>query len=163
MLNLSIKAQRTLVLGMIFFVSSETVFGIPSHSEREYLNVWCQRARGTPEVRLADRTRVDCLTAKYAVEMDFSPKWKEAIGQAFHYSLITGKEPGIVLILEQPEHRKYWDQLNRVLHRYELSIRTWIITPADLSLPGRRVRPPSPAAPPAGQRADPMRREAAIP
>ena len=36
-----------------------------------------------------DGTRTDCISATHAIEVDFSSKWAEAIGQALHYSLWT--------------------------------------------------------------------------
>ncbi len=36
-----------------------------------------------------DGTRTDCISATHAIEVDFSSKWPEAIGQALHYSLWT--------------------------------------------------------------------------
>jgi hypothetical protein len=48
------------------------------------------------EYVLPDKTRCDCLTPTHAVEVDFGPKWHEAIGQSL-YNLQTGKKVGIVL------------------------------------------------------------------
>jgi len=50
------------------------------------------------EYRLHDGSRVDCLTDKYAIEVDFSKKWKEAIGQALYYGVETNKQPAIAII-----------------------------------------------------------------
>ncbi len=36
-----------------------------------------------------DNSRTDCISATHAIEVDFSTKWAEAIGQALHYSLWT--------------------------------------------------------------------------
>ena len=66
--------------------------------ESYYQNEWC---KGQIEVRLPDRTRVDCLTDEYAIEIDFAINWKQGIGQSLHYALVTGKKPGIALICNQ--------------------------------------------------------------
>lgn len=76
---------------------------------------------------LPDRTRCDCLTSTYAVEFDFGNKWAEAIGQALHYAIQTGKKAGIVLILEKEKDRKYWIRLNTIIQYYDLPIDTWQI------------------------------------
>lgn len=64
---------------------------------------------GTPEAfieyRLWDRTRVDLLPqegefAAYAIEIDFARKWQEAISQAGWYAKVTGRQPGVILIVE---------------------------------------------------------------
>jgi len=60
-------------------------------SEKDYQDEWCQ---GEKEHGLSDRTRVDCLTDTHAIEIEFANKWKEAIGQSLHYSLMTGKKTG---------------------------------------------------------------------
>lgn len=31
-----------------------------------------------------DRTRTDCISATHAIEVDFSDRWSNAIGQALH-------------------------------------------------------------------------------
>ncbi len=62
-----------------------------------------QSCNGLIEYRLPDRTRVDCLTDTHAIEYDFTRKWHEAIGQALHYALMTGKQAGIVLIGTQDD------------------------------------------------------------
>jgi len=84
------------------------------------------------EVVLSDRTRVDCLTDKYAVEADFSHKWAEAIGQSLFYSAMTGKQPGILLILEKPHERRYLKRLRRAVEEFNLPIKVWIMRPEDL-------------------------------
>jgi hypothetical protein len=35
------------------------------------------------------------------VEFDWAEKWAEAVGQSLHYARMTGKRPGIVLILRE--------------------------------------------------------------
>ena len=42
--------------------------------------------------------RVDCLNRDYAIEVDRSAKWAEALGQAFLYSEVTNKKLGIILV-----------------------------------------------------------------
>lgn len=42
--------------------------------------------------------RIDITNEEYAIEVDFSKKWKEAIGQSIWYGLNTNLKPGIVLI-----------------------------------------------------------------
>lgn len=43
--------------------------------------------------------RVDVLTEHYAIEVDRLEKWHEAIGQAAHYALKTGKVPVAAIML----------------------------------------------------------------
>lgn len=43
--------------------------------------------------------RVDVLTKHYVIEVDRLEKWHEAIGQAAHYALKTGKIPVVAIML----------------------------------------------------------------
>ena len=73
--------------------------------EADYQMHHCSIWGGQVEVRLEDATRVDCITADYAIEFDWCHKWAEAIGQALHYSKLTGKPPAIALICKSTEQR----------------------------------------------------------
>jgi hypothetical protein len=68
-------------------------------AERDYQKAWCDAHNGAMEVVLRDGTRADCVTDTHAIEFDFAPKWAEAVGQALHYAALTGKQPGVVLIM----------------------------------------------------------------
>lgn len=50
------------------------------YPERVYQEAWCAKNGGITEVVLSGGSRVDCLTETHAVEVEFAPKWKEAIG-----------------------------------------------------------------------------------
>lgn len=95
------------------------------YPEKFYQLKWCNSHNGHPEFILQDKTRCDCLTDEYAIEFDFGDKWAEAIGQAMHYSLLSGKKPGIVLIIENKSDIRNWLKLNVVIDHYRLPIKTW--------------------------------------
>ena len=97
------------------------------HSERWYQDRNCDN--GVTEYRLPDRTRVDCLTDEYAIEVDFasSTKIAEAMGQSLHYARITGKKAGIQLIIEKESQMKYYHRLMDNIKFYDLPITVWII------------------------------------
>lgn len=76
--------------------------------EKEYVNAYCN---GQIEYRLPDKTRVDCLTDKYAIEFDFGNKWAESVGQSLYYAKKTGKKPAVALILKKEKDKKY---INRI-------------------------------------------------
>jgi hypothetical protein len=65
------------------------------------------------------------VTDTHAIEFDFGTGWAEAIGQGLHYSLLTKKKPGIVLILENIKDRKYCNRLNTTIEHFKLPIDTW--------------------------------------
>ena len=91
------------------------------HSESSYQHAWCSAHNGIEEYENPDKTRVDCLTKKRAVEFDFANKWAESIGQAEHYSLMTHKKGAVVLILEDPETEMiYFERLKRIAKKHHL-------------------------------------------
>ena len=100
-------------------------------SEREdwYQQVWCDGQNGQAEAELNDGTRVDCLTKTHAIEMDFSSKWPEAIGQSLYYAMQTGRKAGIVLIIRNLGELYHWDRMNTVIKKYQLPITTWKLGP----------------------------------
>ena len=73
------------------------------------------------EYRLFDKTRVDCLTSKYAIEVDFAKKWAEGIGQSLYYADVTGKKPGVGLIVGKKDKR-YLKRLNRLAKKYNIKV-----------------------------------------
>ena len=121
----------TLVIGFILLQFSSAWAG-RLHSENDYQKIWCAAQRGEVEVVLPDRTRADCLTKRYAVEVEFANKWYQAIGQALFYSMQTGKKAGILLIIEGKAKNKYWIRLNTTIDHFQLPIETWLIKPEDL-------------------------------
>lgn len=97
------------------------------HPERWYQERWCERHGGECEVVLRDGTRCDCVTKEYAIEFDFADKWAESLAQALHYALMTGKKPGIVLILEAQSDWKYYYRLAGVIASAGIECRVWVV------------------------------------
>lgn len=105
------------------------------YPEKYYQKQWCDKKGGIMEYRLSDKTRVDCLTDKYAVEFDFAPKYHECLGQALHYAARTNKQGVCVLIIEKPEQKKYVYRLRNTIRRKQLNVRTFTIKPVlDIAL-----------------------------
>ena len=78
--------------------------------EREYVRAYC---KGEIEVRLPDRTRVDCLTDEYAIEFDWGYKWAESIGQALYYAEMTGRKPAVAIILKSKKDRRFIERIKK--------------------------------------------------
>lgn len=97
--------------------------------EKVYQRAWCESAGGTTEVVLPGHARVDCVTEEYAVEVDFASKWAEAVGQSLYYAIMTGKKPGILLIMEEGPDERHLKRLRVVAGK--LGVRVWTITPED--------------------------------
>ncbi len=47
--------------------------------------------------------------------------------QGLHYSSMTKKKAGIVLILETMKERKYWIRLKTTIEHFNLPIDTWAV------------------------------------
>ena len=71
-----------------------------------------------------DSTRVDCRISEYAIDVDWGKKWAEEIGQFLYYALMTGKKPGIVLIVKK-ENNRYVKRVMKVANKY--NIKVWTI------------------------------------
>lgn len=97
------------------------------HPEKYYQNLWCKEQKGATEVKLIDDTRIDCLTKTHAIEFDFASKWAEAIGQSLHYARMSGKNAGIVLIIENKNDYKYYNKIKPLCDEYKITL--WQMTP----------------------------------
>ena len=117
-------------LGLLIFFLPLTAWAGTLHPESAYRDAWCAKARGQTEFVLRDKTRVDCLTANYAVEIEFAPKWKNAVGQALHYARLSGEQPAIVLIIEKEKQWKYYRSLQKIAKKD--GIKVWYIKPEDI-------------------------------
>lgn len=100
-------------------------FSISYASERSYQLPWCAAHGGVAEVVMSDGTRADCVTATHAIEFDYAYKWAEAIGQSLHYSVLTKKRAGIVLIMG-PDDGRYMQRLMGTIQC--LNIDVWTVT-----------------------------------
>lgn len=81
------------------------------HSERYWQGKWCNLPGDKIEYRLPDKTRIDCLLYRYAIEVDFAKKWAEAVGQSKYYAQMVRKLPGVVLIVNSPKDCKHYKRL----------------------------------------------------
>ena len=87
------------------FETKTTHSSSKKHKEKYYQKKLCKKLGGKMEVRLKDKTRIDCLTDEYAIEVDFAKKWAEGIGQSLYYGYMTGKKPAVGLICSDKDKR----------------------------------------------------------
>lgn len=128
--------MKRLIIILILLITASPARAKHLYPEATYQKVWCDKRSGVMEYKLNDKTRVDCLTEKYAVEFDFAPKWAECIGQALYYGKMTGKQPACVLIMERGEKDlKYLRRLRRAVYRKGLNMRTFTIKPMHVCEP----------------------------
>lgn len=69
-------------------------------SEVEWTRIIAMETGWDDKVVLPDRTRPDLVSEDTAWEVEWCSKWKESFGQAYYYSAITGKKPGILLLIQ---------------------------------------------------------------
>ncbi|MDP0590333.1 MAG: hypothetical protein QS748_14545 [Candidatus Endonucleobacter bathymodioli] len=100
--------------------------------EADYQKWWCEKNHGEREVVLSDGTRSDCVTSDFAIEVDFSKKWAEAIGQSLHYARLTKKNAGILLIVNTSNDKKHHQRLTNTISYYNLPIKVWTINKNEL-------------------------------
>ena len=92
------------------------------HNEKHYQTIFCNDLDGIMEYRLSDKTRVDCLTNRYAIEIDFAKKWAEGVGQSLFYAEMTGKEPAVGLIIDMNSEEQYLQRLNLIADKYDIRV-----------------------------------------
>ena len=123
------------------YTSDGFKYVIHKHNESSYQHVWCAEHNGIEEYENSDFTRVDCLTDTHAIEFDFANKWAESIGQALHYSYMTGKRAKVVLILENPEKQMcYFERVQNLgkIHNFDVEY----VTPEILTLTDNKCQFP---------------------
>lgn len=99
------------------------------HTEREYQTYWCNKHSGQMEVVMKNGSRADCITDKYAVEVDFANKYHQCHGQAMEYSAQTGKYALCLLIVESDKDLKYVKKLRATRDKKKIPMRVHIIKP----------------------------------
>lgn len=121
--------MKQLVFIILLFLPTLACAGTPL-PESSYQAAWCNKKDGIAEYRLPDATRVDCLLDEFAVEFDFSHKWAESIGHALYYSSVTGRRPGVVLIIEDLDRDfKYLIRLLTAIQDDTKRWRVWVMMP----------------------------------
>jgi hypothetical protein len=96
-------------------------------AERDVNQAWCLSVGGDDQFRTKDGTYVDCLTKEYAVEAEYDYNWKEGIGQALHYAESTDKKAAILFIKRAKSRKDYYNEMMRVINRYDLPIKIFVI------------------------------------
>jgi hypothetical protein len=124
---IAVGAALMLTIYNLYFAQSKDVHIVEATKdkmyERDYQESFCKSINGITEYRLEDKTRIDCLTDEYAIEVDFAKKWAEGIGQSLHYGLKTNRKPAVALIVtDEKKEAKYLKRLNGVAKEYEIKV-----------------------------------------
>lgn len=97
-------------------------FVLYAQTEKYYQEIFCHSLGGITEYRLWDKTRVDCVTKRYAIEVDFAKKWAEAIGQSLYYAKTLKKEPAIALIIDFKKEKRFIRRLRKAIEGLEIRL-----------------------------------------
>jgi hypothetical protein len=113
-----------LIFAVIFFIFSFNCLAQDHHAESYYQDKIAKSLPDNPvrEYILDDGTRVDILTDKRSIEVEFAHKFYESIGQSLHYSLKTGKIPCIYLIRESEKDDKYIERCKNLCKKVYIDI-----------------------------------------
>ncbi len=120
------KTVPIVILLLILSVATYLYFGTSPqkrHKEKYYQTLLCDELGGVMEQRLLDRTRVDCLTDEYAIEVDFAKKWAESVGQSLYYAEMTEKKPAVGLIVrDTKKDERHLKRLKVLADKYHIKI-----------------------------------------
>jgi len=88
------------------------------------------------EVTLANGARADCLSDTHAIEVDFTERWAEALGQSLLYAAATDLKPGIFLICRDSERNclRHRLRLEEAISTWKLPVSVWPISHEATSL-----------------------------
>ena len=117
--------RNKILIPMFLLFGSLLIVGCSQkhHKEKYYQAKLCDELDGVMERRLPDYTRIDCLTDQYAIEVDFSKKWAESVGQALYYALMTGKKPAVGFIVGKGrKEKRRLERLKRLADKYKIRI-----------------------------------------
>lgn len=109
------------LLTLLFVLFSFTACSSVKKNEKYYQTIFCEKLDGVIEYKLKDKTRVDCLTDDYAIEVDWAKKWAEAVGQSLYYSEMTNKKPAIALISSSNDERFIY-RVEKLAKKFDIKI-----------------------------------------
>ena len=121
--KIEIMKKIFLFIGMLLIAAS--LFSQTKEHEKYYQVAFADIMDGETEVVLSDRTRVDVLTDTHAFEVDFGAKWAESIGQALHYQGMTGKQAGVLLVIDGDKEQRFVDRLMGVAAKHGIDVWVW--------------------------------------
>lgn len=100
--------------------------------ESDYTKMVKNHFNGISHCKLDCGLIPDVITAKYAIEVDYTHKWAESIGQSLLYAKVTNRKPLIVFIYDKLRDYKQLDLVLSLLR--QLAIRVYVINKYDFSI-----------------------------
>ena len=115
------------MIALLLF-SLTMAFSQTKQKESYYQHEFAVAIDGQTEVRLANGTRADIVTDKYAIEVDFGAKWAEAIGQSLSYGIQLEKQPGVLLVISGEDEIRFLERLMTVAVEHGIQVWIWNYT-----------------------------------
>lgn len=87
---------------------------------------------------LPNGTYVDCVSETYAIEVDFTDKWAEAIGQSLMYASELERLPGIILVCRAEDDPglclKHGYLIEQTVNYWRIGMTVWQCDAKDIRL-----------------------------
>ena len=114
--------MKKLLLLLILSISSFSSYAI--ENEAYYSEKFCNEKDLSSNGEEITSSYPDCLTDTHVFEFDWAEGMKvyEAIGQSLYYSSVSGKKPGILLLIRKENSEKHIEKVRRVIEAFELDI-----------------------------------------
>jgi len=112
----------TLVIIAMFLMSQTQT---TRQKEVYYQDKFAEIIKGSTSVTLWDKTEVDILTDTFAIEVDFSEKWAESIGQSLYYAEMTNRKAGVLLVVNSNLDERFIRRLMTVAMRKDITV--WLM------------------------------------
>lgn len=113
-------------LAIFWLISQLTSDLALAKTERQFQELLCKGM--LLERTLKSGARADCISGSHAIEVEFTHKWAEAIGQSLHYAAETGLKPGIILVCREADESHCLRDTYRAettIERWKLPIKVW--------------------------------------
>ena len=94
-----------------------------SETEKEACERLAPAYAADVEVTLPDGTRCDLLSDDTAWEIDWAPKWQQAVGQSLLYAIWSERQPGIILLTRGDEDKLHVLRCKLVCERANITLR----------------------------------------
>ena len=115
--------KKILVMFLLMLISLTSY----SQKKREvyYQTKFADIMKGQMEVVLFDGTRADIVTDTFVIEVDFSEKWAESIGQSLYYAEMTNRKAGVLLVVNGNLDERFIRRLMTVAVRKDITV--WLM------------------------------------
>ena len=112
------------IRAFVIAVFAAFIVGTADAYDEDFYNTdFCWSVGGVDESRSIPGSRIDCETDEIVYEADWASfKMFEGIGQSLYYSSMTGKTPGLLLIIKDDHGPKHVAKAKIIIDTWDLPI-----------------------------------------